>query len=446
MHTDKISPRTRRYLSADGLIKRLRERFETIEDTRRQASIGFPLADCLMAGFAMFSLKDPSLLAFEKRWSEQNLQNLYRIEKVPSDTQMRDILDPIELDALHECFADIFYELQRGGVLKRYEFVDGNYLLAIDGTGYFSSSNIRCPNCLEHRDRSGNTKYAHQMVAAVLVHPDHREVIPLAIEPIVKQDGETKNDCERNATQRLLERVRKQHPKLKLTVVEDGLSSNAPHIHDLERLGFSYLLGAKPGDHEHLFEQVITAGDEDRLFHLAGAVGKGKNRRTTGTHWTKDLSLNASNLDLRVNFLEHHEFDADGEVAKRFSWVTDLPVSSRNAERLVKGGRCRWRIENETFNTLKNQGYHFEHNYGHGKQNLSTVLAVLMMLAFLVDQVQQACCPLFTAVLEKLGSRRELWDNLRSHFRHFNFRSLEQLYRAILTDSCKNRPPPSEAW
>ena len=118
MYPVEISPRTRRYLSADGLIRRLRERFETVDDPRRQASIGFPLADCLTAGFAMFSLKDPSLLAFDKRrGADQNLQNLYGIGKVPSDTQMREIIDPIELDALHECFADIFHELQRGGVL-----------------------------------------------------------------------------------------------------------------------------------------------------------------------------------------------------------------------------------------------------------------------------------------------------------------------------------------
>jgi len=181
-----------------------------------------------------------------------------RIDKIPSDTQMRDILDPVEVDQLNECFADLFHELQRGGVLKKFFFLDGHYLLAIDGTGYFSSSNIHCPSCLEKIDKAGNTKYAHQMVAAVLVHPDQKEVIPLAIEPIVKQDGETKNDCERNATKRLLARIKQQHPKLKLIVTEDGLSSNSPHINDLRSYGYHYILGAKPGDHLHLFKAVIV--------------------------------------------------------------------------------------------------------------------------------------------------------------------------------------------
>lgn len=227
MSVDFQLPKSRRFLSADGLIQTLRERLQDVEDQRRESHRSYSLVDTLMAAFAMFSLKDPSLLAFQDRLDDLSLKNLYRIEKIPSDTQMREILDPVEVDQINECFADLFYELQRGGVLKDYVLLDGHYLLAIDGTGYFCSSNIRCASCLEKTDKAGNTKYAHQMVAAVLVHPNRKEVIPLAIEPIVKQDGETKNDCERNATRRLLARIKRQHPKLKLIVTEDGLSSNA---------------------------------------------------------------------------------------------------------------------------------------------------------------------------------------------------------------------------
>src|SRR5260370_11733147 len=80
----------------------------------------------------------------------------------------------------------------------------------------------------------------------------------------------------------------------------------------------------------------------------------------------------------------------------------------------MRAGRARWKIENETFNTLKNQGYHFEHNYGHGEQNLSVVFAMLMMLAFLVDQTQQLCCALFQALWSNLGSKRLLWVRIRT--------------------------------
>ena len=442
MNSDLRLPKSRRFLSADGLIATLRQRLQSVEDPRRESHVSFSMVDCLMAAFAMFSLKDPSLLAFQERQDDPSLKNLYRIEKIPSDTQMRDILDPVEVDQINECFADVFHELQRGGVLKDFVLVEGHYLLAIDGTGYFSSSNISCPSCLEKTDRAGNTKYAHQLVAAVLVHPNRKEVIPLAIEPIVKQDGESKNDCERNATRRLLLRIKKQHPKLKLIVTEDGLSSNAPHIADLRSAGYHYILGAKPGDHAHLYEAVIDAGDNGKL-HQITTKHLDKKGSTSGTQWAKRLPLNASHPDLLVNYIDHTEFNGEGSVTKRFSWVTDLRVTAGTVGCLVGGGRCRWRIENETFNTLKNQGYHFEHNYGHGKQNLSTVLATLMMLAFLVDQVQQACCPLFQAVLAKVKSRRSLWDRMRSAVLAFVFTSFRELYESLLTDRCRNQSLPS---
>jgi len=202
MSGQTLAPRTRRFLSADALLGLLRQRFESVEDPRRESHITYPLVDVLASALAMFALKDSSLLAFEDRFDDPSLKNVFQIEKIPSDSQMREILDPIKVDALNEAFADVFAELQRGGVLKSYRFLDGGYLLAIDGTGFFSSSNIRCENCLEKKSKDGKTRYAHQAVAAVLIHPQLSEVIPLAVEPIVKQDGETKNDCERNATRR----------------------------------------------------------------------------------------------------------------------------------------------------------------------------------------------------------------------------------------------------
>ena len=113
------------------------------------------------------------------------------------------------------------------------------------------------------------------------------------------------------------------------------------------------------------------------------------------------MPLNESNPDELVNVLEYWEIHPDGKV-QHFSWITDFLLVPKKVWDIMRGGRARWKIENETFNTLKNQGYHLEHNYGHGEQNLSVVLALLMMLAFLVDQVQQLCCPLFQAAWHKM--------------------------------------------
>jgi hypothetical protein len=434
-------PRVRRHLNADALIQLLRERFRDVPDKRRSPE--YSMVDTLTAAFAMFSLKEPSLLNFEKRaGAEEGIGRLYGIDRVPCDSTMREILDGIDIEPLNEAFADLFHELQRSGMLKKWVFDEGHYLLAIDGTGHFCSSTIHCPHCLEKKSRNGTIQYHHQAVAAVLTHPETREVIPLAIEPIIKQDGETKNDCERNATARLLRRIRRLYPKLKLIVVEDGLSSNAPHIADLKQHNMHYLLIAKPSDHQHLFDQVIEACDESREESV---LLKGPGGTIVGeTQVIRDLELNKSNPDVRVNFLQHFEYDATtGDVVRQFSWVTDMTVPREKLMLYQRAGRSRWRIENETFNTLKNQGYHYDHNYGHGKENLSTVLMLLMFLAFLIDQIQQACCPLFQEVLEKLESRRSLWDHLRSHVRHFSFGSFRELWAAVLTGSAINcRAPP----
>ena len=436
---DQRSPKVRKRLSADGLLGLVRLGFEAILDHHHEKA-SIPLADALMSAFAMFLLKDPSLLAFDARRRDENMKNLFGIETVPSDTRMREILDPVEPTALRPLFVDMFRELQRGKALEPLVFYQGHYLVALDGTGYFSSQAIHCDSCLEKvNSKTGEVTYHHQMLGAVLLHPDHREVIPLAPEPIQKQDGTTKNDCERNAAKRLLRKIRKEHPRLKLIVVEDALASNGPHIRELMDLGMHYILGVKSGDHPFLFSHVERANGEDRRNFIPWKEGD----TWCEIGFINGVPLNNSNQDLLVNFLEYSEYDQEGNRLKYFSWITDIRISEENACWLMRGGRARWKIENETFNALKNQGYHFEHNYGHGRDNLSVVFAMLMMLAFLVDQVQQLCCPLFGAVWKKVGSKRALWEKIRSHYWHFAFQSMRHLYEVILHDLARELPAPA---
>jgi hypothetical protein len=434
-------PKPRKHLALDALIVLLRERADLLPETRGRVS-GITIGDAFMSAFAMFSLKDPSLLAFDARRNDENMKTLYGIEKVPCDTRMREILDPLDPDQLRPFFNLVLRQLQRGKALEPFVFHKNCYLLSLDGTGYFSSHKIHCESCLcKKNKKTGEVTYQHQMLGAALVHPDHKEVIPLAPEPIIKQDGDNKNDCERNAAKRLLRKIRQEHPHLKLIVVEDGLASNAPHIRELIDLEMHFLLGVKPGDHAYLFDQVLQAFEEDSVTTFCWRQ-EGEEDVLCEITFLHDIPLNESNQDVRVNFLQYIEYDADGHPRKQFSWVTDFKITKGNARHLVRGGRARWKIENETFNTLKNQGYHFEHNFGHGKQNLSVVFSMLMMLAFLVDQTQQLCCPLFQAILKKAGSKRELWDRIRSHFRHFLFQSMQHLYEVELYDLAKELPAP----
>ena len=252
------APAVRKHLSADALFSRLRTGFSTIAD-HRPGTPKIPLPDALMSAFAMFSLKSPSLLAFDDERKEGNLQQVYGIGKVPCDTRMREILDPVDPESLRPLFKSVFGAVQRGKALEEMVFIDGHYLLALDGTVYYSSQEVHCESCLERHHRNGTVTYSHQMLGAVLLHPDRREVIPLMPEPIIKQDGTEKNDCERNAAKRFLSKLRQDHPHLKLIVTEDSLSSNAPHIRTLIDHDCHYILGVKEGDHGYLFAQVAAA-------------------------------------------------------------------------------------------------------------------------------------------------------------------------------------------
>jgi Transposase DDE domain len=429
------APKLRKHLSADALLSKVRSGFGDIID-HRAGDVDIALSDALMSAFAMFSLKAPSLLAFDKERTEDNLQRVYGLERVPCDTSMREILDPVDPESLRPLFKGVFGALQRGKALEEMVFVEDHYLLALDGTGYFSSQQIHCESCLETHHRNGTVTYCHQMLGAALIHPDRREVIPLMPEPIIKQDGTEKNDCERNAAKRFMVKLRQDHPHLKVIVTEDSLSSNAPHIEMLQDHHLHYILGVKEGDHAYLFEHVATAAQAGRVTY------DDRDDPKTDLHhrfrFASDMPLNESNADLRVNFRECWEWNQD--KIQHFSWVTDLRVNKGTVYQLMRGGRARWRIENETFNTLKNQGYHFEHNFGHGYQHLSVVFAVLMMLAFLVDQVQQLCCPLFQAAWAKWGSKRLLWEKMRALFYHYALDSMRHLFEALVYGFKKSVP------
>jgi Transposase DDE domain len=430
-----VVPKGRKYLCADALFRLLHENFARIADDGVD-DVEIPLDDALMSAFAMFSLKAPSLLSFDKQRAEGNLKTIYGIDRVPCDTRMRERLDPVAPESLRQSFKLVFRQLQRGKALAPMVFLDGHYLVALDGTEYFSSKTIHCASCLHKEHRNGSITYFHQMLGAAIIHPDFREVIPLMPEPMVKQDGTQKNDCERNAAKRFITKLRQDHPHLPFIITEDALSSNAPHIETLHDYGCHYILGVKEGDHAYLFTQVQAAEEAGRVTY-----DERHDRAAEVVHafrFVNDMPLNGSRGDVRVNFIEYWE--CGPEQVQHFSWVTDLRVSKRNVYKLMRGGRARWKIENETFNTLKNQGYHFEHNYGHGEQNLSVVFAMLMMLAFAVDQTQQLCCALFRAVWAKFGSKRLLWERMRALFYDYRLHSMRELLEALYVGFAKSHP------
>src|SRR5437762_8917921 len=313
-----VAPPGRKHLSADALFRLVHSGFANLPDYR-VGETEIALTDALMSAFAMFSLKAPSLLAFDQERAEGNLHTIYGIARVPCDTRMREILDPVSPKVLRPLFTSVFGQLQRGKALEPMAFLDGHYLLALDGTEYFSSKTIHCASCLQRVHRNGSITYFHQLLGAAIIHPDQRAVIPLMPEPITNRDGTDKNDCERNAAKRFVAKLRQDHPHLKFIVTEDSLSSNAPHIETLHEHGLHYILGVKAGDHAYLFQQVQAAE------HAGRVTSYERHDRAAGVvhrfRFVNDMPLNAAHTDVRVHFIEYWEVGDD--KVQHFSWVTD---------------------------------------------------------------------------------------------------------------------------
>ena len=406
----------------------------------------FSTIDCLMSAFAMFHLKYPSLLQFDKETNDldklNNIKAMYGVNNVPCDTTMRERLDVLTVEPIQEAIHDLIGLTQRSQSLQNWNFMNTK-LIGLDGTGFFSSNEVHCSHCCEKKHKNGTITYHHQMLVGSIVNPYQKQVFPIMFEPISKSDGDEKNDCERNAAKRWLKRFRTLYPNMPTTIVEDGLASNAPHIQALKDARCHFILGAKPDDHKFLYDWFEKAEGVDVVEFEEQS---GHFRRSY--RFMNNVPLNDSNFDLKVNVFRFEEEElphltqrgkpTTKKLAKRTRlWITDYPITMDNIRTLVAGGRARWKIENETFNTLKNQGYHFEHNYGHGNKNLSNVLAGVMLLAFLMDQILFAFNIEMQRAFEKMHETyRYLWEKLRSLFDGCIVSGLEAFYKAVF------EPPP----
>ena len=424
---------------ADNLIRTISDTAKMITDDRPNKVQGkISLHDVLMSAFAMMHLKFPSLLEFdEKRLDpeiENNLKTLYRVNKAPSDTHMRKVLDPVSTQELRHLFKAMFTYVQRSGWLRHFKYFEEGYLATIDGTGYFASGKLHCTECCVKQPNSSTPQYYHQLLGVCLVKPGRKEVLPFMPEPIIQQTDTSKNDCEVNALRRLLERINSDNPRLNLVLNLDGLYSKGPTIKLVRSYNHHYIMVARDGDHVSLLDTVDEQDKQGNVTRHEYIDDKGHR------HWFRfinDVPLNKTHPDVKVNYLEYVEYDQKGKRRYSNIWITSLDIHRDSCMKIMRGGRARWKIENETFNTLKTQGYHLEHNYGHGEEHLSSNLACLMFLAFLVDQIDQLACPLFGKALESCRSKIKLWEIIRNQFTLFIIDSWCQFLKVIAYQNSK---------
>ena len=424
----------RKQISMDRELSELRTLFETIED-KRAKNASHKLSDIFMSGFAMFSLKHGSLLEFSQQtlYEKSNVKTVYGIESLCSDDQLRHVLDTHNPDFMRIQFVKQFKKLKKVGILKEYSYKIGSveYLIAsCDGVQHFSSKSISCPCCLKKTHKDGSCTYHHNMLCVALVHPNKRETFILNVEPMVQQDGVLKNDCERNAAKRLQKNMKLDYSNYQkeynFLFVEDALYANAPHIQELRSNGFNYILNVKPDSHKTLFAQIEGKRRRNELKrHKID-----KNGITHEFEYANNVLLCNAAPNVRVNFVQYRQTDKNGKTTT-FTWITDIVLASNKLFNIMQAGRARWKIENETFNTLKNLGYKFEHNYGHGKDHLSTLFAYLMLYAFYLDQLIQVCCHIFKEIQQLVTTKIRIWSAIKALFQTTDCISMNLIYQSV---------------
>jgi hypothetical protein len=365
-----------------SLLSGLKAVCAAFPDPRKGRGGNIAMADFGLSAFAMFFMQSASFLSFqralEKGQGRSNCQSLFGVEKIPSDNDIRDMIDGADPALLAPCFLRIEQLLLEPVMREAFGRLGGRTLVALDGTEYFCSQKIACPHCQTRKRSNGKIESYHSMLAATVVAPGHSKVVPLAPEFIARQDGAEKQDCERAAVKRWHAAHGARLKPLRPVYLADDLFACHSVARMLEDGGDDFIFTCKETSHKSLYDFIDGAEPERHQEK----VRKGKTSETLRYRCIDRVPLRDGKDAMLVNWIGFEILDAKGVVKYKTALVTSLPVTKSNVAQIVESGRARWKIENESFNVLKNHGYELEHNFGHGENFLAMTLAALNMLAF----------------------------------------------------------------
>ncbi len=397
---------------------------------------GYTMADIGLSAFSLFFMGSPSFLAHQRILAEgqgrSNCQTLFGISAIPSDNYIRQMLDGAPTAAFDGLFIQA---IETPEVLTPFQRLGGRILIALDGTEHHCSRKVHCARCSTRKRSDGATEYFHAFLGASIVAPGHQHVLPLAPEFIAPQDGAEKQDCERNAAKRWLARHGMSLGHLRPVFLGDDLFACQPIAEAVQAEAGNFILTCKPSSHRTITEYLYGAKLEE---HRETVVKRGKHT-TTVYHWLADVPLRDSADALKVNWFSVEMFDAKGKRTYHNSFVTDLPVMAGNVAELAACGRARWKIENETFNVLKCGGYNLEHNFGHGKDTLASVMVVLNLLAFAYHTLAALAVSAWRAAVVAKGATYRFFEHLRTITTYVVFQDWPHLLRSITEANI--RPP-----
>jgi hypothetical protein len=405
----------------DDMMASLRSAMEKFPDNRTGKNIQYEIRDAATGAFSMFFTGCPSMLHYQRLLQERhgmsNAKAIFGMQDIPSDTHIRDLLDTVSQDYVSPVFSDCFTALKESGDLNQYQVPLGkkknDLLIALDGTEYFSSSDIHCDSC-STKKVDGETIYSHSMVTPTIVAPGVSKVISLMPSFVIPQDGDKKQDCELKASKRWLSWFDERY--LHITILGDDLYAHEPFCRALLRKGYNFFLVCKPKSHKTIYawiKGVTTTVTADRF--------DGKKHLVYTYEYVEGVPVKDGRDALLVNFLEVTVTDrTTGGKLYHNAWITNHPIlmatpgeTKEQLSALVDSGRARWKIENENNNTLKTQGYHLEHNFGHGKKHLATLFATMNILAFLFHTMLEFMDEKYQWLRKTFGARKRFFEGIR---------------------------------
>jgi len=421
-----------------GLLSGLRAVCAVFPDGRRGA-VDYSMADIGLSAFSLFFTQSESFLAHHRRLERgeggSNCKTLFGINKIPTDNYIRLMLDPVSPELLEPCFDQVLEQLRKREGLKAFERLGGRTPIALDGTEYFCSQKLSCPQCLTRRRSNGKTEHYHAMLAATIVAPGHNKVLPLMPEFLAPRDGTEKQDCERNGAKRWLSVHAERVAWLRPVYLGDDLFCSQPMAEAVLETGADFLFVCKKDSHKTLYEYVEGASPKRRTE----TVRKPGNHSLTYTYlWVEGVPLRDGKDAVQVDWLAVTIADAKGKTTYDGAFATSLSIASENVAEIAACARARWKIENESFNVLKNNGYNLAHNFGHGKNHLAQVFAAMNLLAFAFHTACDCMETLWQQARQAIGTRSGFFRELHTICAYIVFQS----WTSLITTLASGKAPP----
>lgn len=423
-------------LNESIMIKMLAEKWQNLTDKRKASpNLHYKVSDAALSALAMYYVQSPSFLAFQRDMNRKrgrdNVQNLFLVQKIPSDAQIRNLLDQVSPYEFKESFECLYRGLERSMGSERLLALNGKRCIAWDGTNYYHSSKKCCQGCLKCEDSQGTPHYRHAVLMAMQMCQGENDVISLTPEMIANTDGQMKQDCERKAAHRWLERHVSSWMKESAIFLGDDLYANQPLCESIVNIYHQhFIFVAKAESHSWMYDMLGWLNEQKLIQERTIRVKHGKRTEIHRYRWVDSVPLKLDANAMHVQWFELSITDErTGKQLYQNAWITDMSIDYDSVVSYAQVARRRWMIENEGNNTLKNLGYHLEHNFGHGKRHLSSTLLVLNLLAFLIHTIQQLICVVYQRLRKELGARLTYFQSLATLLRFNLFESWLTLYR-----------------